>query len=115
MSDDIAFFNALRRSEPAMRDFRSLQFLNFWNENVLYYAKRTRDRSSYLLFVVSLDPKNSQGGHFEVPLWEFGLPDTASVKVEDLVNDRQFVWSGKVQHWWINPEDCPYAVFRISA
>lgn len=113
--DDIAFFNALRRSEPAMRDFRSLQFLNFWNENVLYYAKRTRDRSSYLLFVVSLDPKNSQGGHFEVPLWEFGLPDTASVKVEDLVNDRQFVWSGKVQHWWINPEDCPYAVFRISA
>jgi starch synthase (maltosyl-transferring) len=113
--EDIAFFNALRREEPAMRDFRSLQFLNFWNENVLYYAKRTADRSSYLLFMVNLDPHNSQGGHFEAPLWEFGLPDTGSLKVEDLVNGRQFVWSGKVQHWWLNPDECPYAVFKVSA
>jgi starch synthase (maltosyl-transferring) len=64
--------------------------------------------------MVSLDPHNPQGGHFEVPLWELGLGDDASVKVEDLVDDRQFVWSGKIQHWWFRPDERPYAVFRIS-
>ncbi|MBB3997349.1 alpha-1,4-glucan--maltose-1-phosphate maltosyltransferase [Aureimonas pseudogalii] len=112
--DDIAFFNRIRRSEPALRDFRNLQFLEFWNDNVLYFAKRTADLSSYILVMVSLDPHNPQGGHFEVPLWELGLPDTGTVKVEDLVADRQFVWAGKVQHWWFEPENVPYAVFRIS-
>ncbi|WP_294640438.1 alpha-1,4-glucan--maltose-1-phosphate maltosyltransferase [uncultured Aureimonas sp.] len=112
--DDIAFFNRIRNSEPALKDFRNLEFLNFWNDNVLYYAKRTADRSSYLLVMVSLDPHNPQGGHFEVPLWELGLGDDASVKVDDLVDDRQFVWSGKIQHWWFRPDERPYAVFRIS-
>ena len=65
--------------------------------------------------MVNLDPHNAQGGHFEVPLWEFDLPDTATVKAEELVTGRQFVWSGKVQHWWLDPASCPYAVFRISA
>ncbi|RIY00133.1 alpha-1,4-glucan--maltose-1-phosphate maltosyltransferase [Aureimonas flava] len=113
--EDIAFFNRIRRSEPALRDFRNLEFLNFWNDNVLYYAKRTADRSSYILVMVSLDPHNAQGGHFEVPLWELGLGDEDSVTVEDLVDDRQFVWTGKIQHWWFRPEERPYAVFRISA
>jgi len=112
--EDIALFNRLRRSEPALREFRNLRFLNFWNDNVLYYAKKTEDLSSYILVMVSLDPHNGQGGHFEVPLWDLGLPDDGTVKVEDLVNGRQFVWAGKIQHWWFTPEDCPYAVFRIS-
>lgn len=113
--DDIAFFNRLRAEEPAMKDFRNLAFYNFYNENILYYGKRTQDRSSFLLFIVSLDPHNPQGGHFEVPLWEFGLPDNGSLKVEDLTDGRQFVWQGKVQHWWIAPSQRPYAVLRISA
>ena len=112
--DDIAFFNDLRRTEPAMRDFRSLQFFNFWNDQVLYYAKRTADRRSYLLFMVCLDPFNAQGGHFEVPLWELGLPDNGTVQVEDLVHRHGFAWHGKMQHWWIDPKECPYRVFRIT-
>ena len=113
-----AFFVApqvMRAEEPAMKDFRNLAFYNFYNENILYYGKRTQDRSSFLLFIVSLDPHNPQGGHFEVPLWEFGLPDNGSLKVEDLTDGRQFVWQGKVQHWWIAPSQRPYAVLRISA
>ncbi|MCB8839045.1 alpha-1,4-glucan--maltose-1-phosphate maltosyltransferase [Aurantimonas sp. VKM B-3413] len=112
--DDIAFFNRLRQKEPAMRDFRNLQFYNFWNDHVLYYGKRTEDLSSFLLFIVSLDPHASQGGHFEVPLWEFGLPDNASVHAEDLVTGNEFAWTGKMQHWWLNPQDRPYAVFKIT-
>ncbi|KKN80963.1 hypothetical protein LCGC14_0324240 [marine sediment metagenome] len=112
--DDIAFFNRLRRSEKAMQDFRSLAFYNFHNDNILYYGKRTADLSSFLLFAVTLDPHAPQGGHFEVPLWEFGLPDDGSVMVEDMVTGQSFAWKGKVQHWWMNPHDRPYAVFKIS-
>lgn len=112
--DDIAFFNRLRRSEKALQDFRNLAFYNFFNDNVLYYGKRTADLSSFLLFAVTLDPHAPQGGHFEVPLWEFGLPDDGSVMVEDMVTGQSFAWNGKVQHWWMNPHDRPYAVFKIS-
>ncbi|MBB3950667.1 alpha-1,4-glucan--maltose-1-phosphate maltosyltransferase [Aureimonas jatrophae] len=112
--EDIRFFNRIRRSEPALRDFRNLEFYNFWNDEILYYGRRTPDLSSFLLVMVSLDPHHPQGGHFEVPLWEFDLPDNGSVKVEDLVTGQQFVWSGKVQHWWFRPDERPYAVFRIS-
>ncbi|MCP3053657.1 alpha-1,4-glucan--maltose-1-phosphate maltosyltransferase [Aurantimonas marianensis] len=112
--DDIAFFNRLRRSEKALQDFRSLAFYNFFNDSILYYGKRTADLSSFLLFAVTLDPHAPQGGQFEVPLWEFGLPDDGSVKVEDMVTGQSFAWNGKVQHWWMNPYDRPYAVFKIS-
>ncbi len=112
--DDFALLNRLRRSEPALREFRNLEFYKFWNDNVLYYGKWSSDRTSLILVMVTLDPHHPQGGHFEVPLWEFDLPDSGSVKVEDLVLDRQFVWSGKVQHWWFVPTELPYAIFRLS-
>jgi starch synthase (maltosyl-transferring) len=85
--EDIAFFNRIRRSEPALRSFRDLAFYNFWNDNVLYYGKRTPDLSSFLLFIVNLDPHNPQGGNFEVPLWELGLPDDGTVHVANQWRD----------------------------
>ncbi|MBO0661310.1 alpha-1,4-glucan--maltose-1-phosphate maltosyltransferase [Jiella sp. MQZ9-1] len=112
--DDIAFFNRLRQREAAMRDFRNLAFFNFWNDQILYYGKRTADRASYLLFMVNLDPHHDQGGHFEVPLWEFGLPDDATIRATDMVGGESFAWTGKTQHWWLNPSDRPYAVFKLT-
>lgn len=113
--DDIAFFNRLRNNEPAMQDFRSLAFFNFWNDQILYYGKRTADRSSYLLFMVNLDPHHAQGGHFEVPLWEFGLGDDSLIQAENLASGQVVAWHGKVQHWWLDPQECPYAVFKLTA
>ncbi|MEF2553046.1 alpha-1,4-glucan--maltose-1-phosphate maltosyltransferase [Aurantimonas sp. A2-1-M11] len=112
--EDIAFFNRIRREEAALQDFRSLAFYNFWNDNVLYYGKRTADRSSFLLFLVNLDPHSAQGGHFEVPMWELGLPDDGTVKVTDMASGQEFVWRGKIQHWWMDPHEQPYAVFKIT-
>ena len=112
--DDIAFLNKLRNEEAAMKDFRSLAFFNFFNDQVLYYGKRTADRSSYLLFMVNLDPHHDQGGNFEVPLWELGLPDNGTVQATDLMTGNTLSWTGKVQHWWLNPQDRPYVVFKIT-
>lgn len=112
--DDIAFFNRLRASEPALQDFRNLAFYRFWNDQVLFYGKRTADLSSFLLFIVTLDPHRPQDGQFEIPLWEFGLPDSGLIHVEDLVTGSSFDWRGKNQHWYLNPHERPYAVLRLS-
>ncbi len=110
---DIARINRLRSAHPALQQLTNLSFYNFWNDQVLYYGKSTADRSDFLLFAVNLDPHTAQGGHFEVPLWEFGLPDSADIAVEDLVTGKRFTWSGKVQHMLLDPTDRPYAIWRL--
>ena len=110
---DIALINRLRHEHPALGEFANLAFYNAWNDNLLYYGKRTPDRSSFLLFAVNLDPRNAHGADFEVPLWEFDLPDQASIEVEDLVTGSRFTWQGKMQHMWLDPQQRPYAIWRL--
>jgi starch synthase (maltosyl-transferring) len=38
-----------------------------------------------------------------MPLWEFGLPDQASIEVEEPVNGAVFTWTGKVQPMCARP------------
>jgi starch synthase (maltosyl-transferring) len=111
--DDIRLLNAIRKTNPALQQFTDLSFYNAWNDHILYYGKRSADRSSFVLVAVNLDPHQSQACHFEVPLWEFGLPDDAQIGVEDLVTGARFTWSGKVQHVMLDPELRPYAIWRL--
>ncbi|MYZ47951.1 alpha-1,4-glucan--maltose-1-phosphate maltosyltransferase [Propylenella binzhouense] len=110
---DIHLMNRLRRNNPALQQFANLVFYNAWNDNILYYGKMTEAKDNFLLFAVNLDPHNPQGADFEVPLWEFGLPDHASIDGEDLVTGQYFTWSGKVQHVWLDPRERPYAIWRL--
>ena len=110
---DIRLMNRLRRHHPALQQFENLTFYNAWNDNILYYGKMTPAKDDFLLFAVNLDPHNAQGANFEVPLWEFGLPDDASVTGEDLVTGQHFTWHGKIQHVWLDPRDRPYAIWRL--
>jgi starch synthase (maltosyl-transferring) len=105
--------NALRHASPALQQFANVKFYNAWNDNILYYAKATPDLSDVLLFAVNLDPHNAQGAHFEVPLWEFGLGDDASVEAEDMVSGHRFTWTGKVQHMLLDPQQNPYMIWRL--
>ena len=107
--------NRLRREEPALRCFTNLRFYNAWNESILYYGKFTDDLSNFLLFAVNLDPHNPQAADFEVPLWEFGLSDEATIEGHDLVIDRPFRWSGKIQQMLLDPKDRPYMAWRLIA
>jgi starch synthase (maltosyl-transferring) len=110
---DIRLLNEIRRTHPAMNDFTNIKFYNAWNDSILYYGRRTPDLKSFLLFAVNLDPHNSQDAAFEVPLWEFGLPDDAAIEAEDLVLNRRFTWHGKVQHVSLDPSQRPYAIWRL--
>ncbi len=113
--EDIRLINRLRREHPALQQFANLNFYNAWNDHILYYGKFTADKQDLVLVAVNLDPHNPQGAHFEVPLWEFGLPDEASIDVEDLLTGNRFTWTGKVQHMLLEPNARPYAIWRLSS
>ena len=111
---EISHLNRLRRENPALQTHLGLAFYNAWNDQVLYYGKRTPDRSSFVLVGVSLDPHHVQETHFEIPLWEFGLPDDGALDVEELMGGGRFTWRGKVQHWRFVPWERPFAVWRVK-
>jgi starch synthase (maltosyl-transferring) len=112
--EDICLLNRLRKIHRALQQFTNLRFYNAWNDQIIYYGKATTDLSDFLLVAVNLDPHNTQVAHFEVPLWEFGLPDSASIGVENLITGTRFTWSGKVQQMVLDPHERPYAIWRLE-
>ena len=114
IKDDIRLFNRIRRDNPAMREFTSLRFFNASDDAVLYYGKFDAEAHNYLLFHVLLDPHAGRQFTFEVPLWEFGLPDHGSIAVEDLVGGYRFDWHGKVHSLSLDPHTRPYAIWRLT-
>ncbi len=115
IKDDIRLVNYLRRTHPALQDFLSLAFYNTTSDQVLSYGKRTEDRQDFLLFHVNLDPRTAHSFTFEVPLWEFGLPDDAAIEVKDLIHGNHFTWHGKVQTLELEPSTRPYAIWQLFA
>jgi starch synthase (maltosyl-transferring) len=109
---EITALNRMRRQNPALQTHRGVRFLLARNDAILYYEKSTADRSNVVVVAVSLDPFQPQEADFDIPLWSWGLPDQASVDVEDLVTGDRFAWHGRMQHMRLTPER-PYAVWRI--
>ena len=115
IKDDIRLVNRLRREHAALQQFENTRFFTAHNDRVLVYGRFTADRSSFLLFAVSLDPHGDQGADFEVPLWELGLANDATVDATDLVTGADFRWTGIHQHVWLTAHDRPYAIWRLHA
>jgi starch synthase (maltosyl-transferring) len=106
--------NEIRRENPALHDFRNLRFYNAFNDQILLYGKMTPSKDNAILIAVNLDPHNAQGADFEVPLWEFGLSDAASIGVEDLLSGAAFQWHGKIQRIHLDPQTNPCAIWRLT-
>jgi starch synthase (maltosyl-transferring) len=90
-----------------------LTFYNAFNEQILYYGKSEPGYRDRILVAVSLDPHHAQEADFEIPLWEWGLPDHEALEVEDMLRGTRFAWRGKVQHMHLTV-DAPYAIWRVS-
>ena len=112
IAPEITKLNALRRQEPHFRSQKGITFYNAFNDNILYYGKTAPGRSDRILVAVNLDPHREQACDFEIPLWEWNLPDHESVAVEDLLNGYKFTWTGKIQRLRLEPSS-PYAIWRV--
>ncbi|MDB5736921.1 MAG: alpha amylase catalytic region, partial [Sphingomonas bacterium] len=110
---DITLLNRLRRTHPALQTHLNTRFYLAHNDSIIYYAKPEPDGIGMILVMVNLDPHGPQEASFEVPLWEFGLPDDGSVAVEDLAAGHRFRWHGKSQWIRLDPQE-PYRIWRIA-
>ena len=113
IKDWVTKLNAIRRENPALQEYDNLKFYNAWNDHILLYGKHAPEAKNFILVAVNIDPYRPHEANFEVPLWELGLPDWASVKMEELITGNTFLWTGKVQHIWINHQH-PAFIWRMS-
>ena len=111
---EISMLNRLRRSHPALQTHLGVKFYNAFNDQILLYGKQTASSDDMILIAVSLDPHHVQEATFELPLWEWKLPDHGSLLVEDLVREHRTVWTGKLQNVRLDPADLPFAIWRIA-
>ena len=110
---EITRLNQIRRDNRALHSHLGFQAYTAWNDNILYFGKRTAERDNFILVAVSLDPHNAQEANFELPLWEFGLPDDGALEGEDLMNGHRWTWHGKVQWMRIEPWHLPFGIWRV--
>ncbi len=111
---EITRLNQLRRSYPALQSHLGVTFYNASDGNILYYGKRAGDAREIILVAVNLDPFAAHDAAIEVPLWEFGLPDHGAVAAEELMRGARFTWQGKHQTIRLDPQDTPFAIWRIT-
>lgn len=112
--DHIRRLNHIRRSNPALQSLRGFLPLTSSNEQVLVYARMTESRDNCVVVIVNLDPFNRHTTQYEVPLWEFDLPDWASIEVEDLLHGNRFTLYGKTHTIDIDPAQGPVAIWRLD-
>lgn len=113
IKEEIARLNRLRRAEPALQTHLGTTFYNAFNDNIIYFGRHARSSADRILVAISLNPHAPEEADFEIPLWEWGLPDSGALLVHDLVRGGSFIWHGKRQHMWLNPA-APYAIWRVS-
>jgi starch synthase (maltosyl-transferring) len=111
---EITKLNQLRKAHPALRTHLGVTFYNAFNDQILLYGKRIPGGEDMILVAVNLDPHNVQSATFELPLWEWKLPDHGSLYVEDLLRDSAAIWTGKLQHVRLDPADLPFAIWRVA-
>ena len=110
---EITRLNQIRHANPALQTHLGVSFHNAFNDQILYYSKATPDLQNVVLVAVNLDPHFPQECDIEVPLWLWGLPDSASVAVTDLMAGHRFIWNGKIQRIRLDPAMMPFAIWRI--
>jgi len=110
----IAGLNRIRRLNPALQTHLGLQFHLANNDRVLFYSKGNAAEGSLIVIAVSLDPHSVQEADIELPLWQFGLPDNAAIRVADLMRDQNFTWYGKYQRIRLDPAEMPFSVWRLT-
>ena len=65
------------------------------------------------MVLANLDFHNRQECTYEVPLWEFGLPDEAAIDVEDLLHGGRFTLRGKTHRIALDPNERPVVIWRL--
>jgi starch synthase (maltosyl-transferring) len=111
---EITALNRIRRAHPALQSHLGLSFYNSSNDQVMAYGKALPSHEDMVFVVLSLDPHQPQETSFEIPLWEWNLPDSGSLEAEDLMTGRRFALHGKRQWLRLDPGVLPFVIWRLA-
>lgn len=108
-------FNQIRKENPALHQFANITFHGIDNGALLAYSKRDLDSGNMLLIVVNFDFRWKQSGWVVFDPAYFGLPGDRSFVAQDILNDREYHWSGERQFIELNPNQAIAHIFRLSS
>ncbi|MCP5541849.1 MAG: alpha-1,4-glucan--maltose-1-phosphate maltosyltransferase [Akkermansiaceae bacterium] len=111
----IGRLNAIRREQPALREYANLAFFSSENDHVIAYYKWTDDRSNVVVVVVNLDPHQRQESTLHLPLEALGLRHGEPFAVEDLLYGEIYHWNGADNYVALDPRSKPAHIFRLHA
>ncbi|MEX0829033.1 MAG: alpha-1,4-glucan--maltose-1-phosphate maltosyltransferase [Nitrospirales bacterium] len=113
--DYITRINQIRRDHPALQSFTNLKFHPSDNEHVLFYGKTNPDKTDILLFVVNMDPYHTQEARLTIPLEEFGIHETATYHLHELIQGYRHDVVGRDYSIRLDPNHEPSVIFQIQA
>ena len=109
---EITRLNQIRKENPALHTHLNVKFHESHNDKVIFFSKATHDKSNFILVAVSLDPYNGQSAYLQLPLQEFG--GHSAFEVTELMRHQHFQWYGNSQHWYFDPNEIPFAIWRLK-
>jgi starch synthase (maltosyl-transferring) len=140
INDDIARLNAIRRAQPALRQYANLTFHTSENQTIVCYRKAgvvpmvqwtgshpdivpatvlgklgpMPMQSPDLLIVVNTDPHHVQDTMVHVPIHAMGIDDEQAYVVHDLLTEARYTWRGVRNYVRLDPAVAPGHVFQIE-
>ncbi len=97
----IQAINTLRKEYTALQFYKNIHFHKSNNPQLVVYSKT--DEHATLLFVVNLDPLNTQNATLELDLSALELQNEKIYGVYDLLSHESYVWSGAFNYVELNP------------
>lgn len=109
---EISRLNRIRKTTPALWTHLGLKFHPAHDDQVLFFSKSTPGRDSVVLVGICLDPHAPRRVWLDLPLWLWGVQDTATVSMEDALTGNEFELHGKSHQVGFTPEH-PYFIWRV--
>jgi len=91
----------------------NLQFLPADNEQILFFAKTTADRSNLLLIAVNLDPFQPRECTVTVPPGLLGIAPGQNYRVVDLLTGSAYTWAER-NYVRLDPQLEPAHILRVE-
>ena len=109
----IARINRIRRENPALQEYRNLEFYECDDDNILFYGKRSADGQNTVWVAVNLDPFQAHEARLHLPMRELGVTSEDRLQVHELITDERQLWRGPAHTIRLDPQE-PAAILRIA-
>jgi starch synthase (maltosyl-transferring) len=109
----VTLINRIRRDNPALHQLSNIRFLPADNDQILFYAKTTADKSNTLLIAVNLDPSQWHECTVTVPPDLVGVSRGQSFRVTDLITGAAYTW-GERNYVRLDPYAEPAHILRVE-